>query len=464
MRDIQHQLKKEFKTGAQPVFPLLLLSTASTLLPYHALFTVFIIFACSLFAFMYIFQDCPLNKLFIYLIIYIMIVFIQLLSIPLIQLCRIPQDSILMPLFGNSFCLLISVIHYRLGRLELIYKFIVSAGVTAKIFLGNSFILIFCIVNYVKQSTADILHNFFFLFLISLLVVCINGVIIYGSLKIHKQKQQIEMYHSYLPIVEQLIDQVRETQHAHNNSIQAIRMLPATCHDYETLSRELTDYTDYLISQNAPVALLKINMKMIAGFLYHKILRGEILKKKFELEIRNYCLKTDTPEYDLITMFGVLIDNAIEASNEGDTVYAVLDSRDNRVLFQIKNIGPKLTPEFSSKIFQKGYTTKKETKKSHGHRSAPVKAHDRLLPRRDSFVQRNRCRSHLALFLADDLMLFRDLPVIRSLSPVHKVRIDSRFPDRLDQQLLHINASFLSCHIMLYDFKKAGQVSAAYHM
>lgn len=358
-------LKKNLKR-ALTCFPLLLLSTASTLLPYHALFTVFIIFACSLFAFMYIFQDCPLNKLFIYLIIYIMIVFIQLLSIPLIQLCRIPQDSILMPLFGNSFCLLISVIHYRLGRLELIYKFIVSAGVTAKIFLGNSFILIFCIVNYVKQSTADILHNFFFLFLISLLVVCINGVIIYGSLKIHKQKQQIEMYHSYLPIVEQLIDQVRETQHAHNNSIQAIRMLPATCHDYETLSRELTDYTDYLISQNAPVALLKINMKMIAGFLYHKILRAEILKKKFELEIRNYCLKTNTPEYDLITMFGVLIDNAIEASNEGDTVYAVLDSRDNRVLFQIKNIGPKLTPEFSSKIFQKGYTTKKETKKSHG--------------------------------------------------------------------------------------------------
>ena len=166
--------------------------------------------------------------------------------------------------------------------------------------------------------------------------------------------------------MEQLIDQVRETQHAHNNSIQAIRMLPATCHDYETLSRELTDYTDYLISQNAPVALLKINMKMIAGFLYHKILRAEILKKKFELEIRNYCLKTNTPEYDLITMFGVLIDNAIEASNEGDTVYAVLDSRDNRVLFQIKNIGPKLTPEFSSKIFQKGYTTKKEAKKSHG--------------------------------------------------------------------------------------------------
>ena len=100
------------------------------------------------------------------------------------------------------------------------------------------------------------------------------------------------MYHSYLPIVEQLIDQVRETQHAHNNSIQAIRMLPATCHDYETLSRELTDYTDYLISQNAPVALLKINMKMIAGFLYHKILRAEILKKKF-------CLKKSQRQWKL---------------------------------------------------------------------------------------------------------------------------------------------------------------------
>lgn len=364
MRDIQHQLKKEFKTGAH------LFSVAAALDCFHAasvsrsFYSIY--YLCVLaFRFHVYLSGLPAEQAF-YLSDHLYYdrvhsAFVHSADTALPYTAGFHSDAAV-----RKFCLLISVIHYRLGRLELIYKFIVSAGVTAKIFLGNSFILIFCIVNYVKQSTADILHNFFFLFLISLLVVCINGVIIYGSLKIHKQKQQIEMYHSYLPIVEQLIDQVRETQHAHNNSIQAIRMLPATCHDYETLSRELTDYTDYLISQNAPVALLKINMKMIAGFLYHKILRAEILKKKFELEIRNYCLKTNTPEYDLITMFGVLIDNAIEASNEGDTVYAVLDSRDNRVLFQIKNIGPKLTPEFSSKIFQKGYTTKKETKKSHG--------------------------------------------------------------------------------------------------
>lgn len=358
-------LRKNLKR-ALLCFPLLLLSTASTLFPCHSLCTLFIIFICSLFAFMYIFQDCPMNKFFIYLLIYIMIVFIQLLAIPLIHLLQIPQDSIWMPLFGNTFCLFVSIIHYHKGHLKLIYKFIVNAGITAKIFLGNSFILIFWIVNYTKLSTNGIFHNFLFLFIISLLIVCINGVIIYSSLKIHKQNQQLEMYYAYLPIVEQLIDQVRETQHAHNNSIQAIRMLPATCHDYETLSQTLSDYTDHLISQNAPVALLKINMKMIAGFLYNKILRAETSKKTLELKIKNYILKTNTPEYDLITMFGVLIDNALEASKEGQTVYTVLDSKDGNVIFQIKNIGPKLTPNFCTKIFQKGYTTKNNQNKNHG--------------------------------------------------------------------------------------------------
>lgn len=358
-----------FRKNIRRVFicsPLLLLATASVLLPCHSLLNIIVICACSLAAFLYVFQDCLMDKLYIYMVIYIMIVFIQLVSLPFLHLLRISQGSFLMPLFGNIFCLFVSILHYQFGHLETIRKFVNHADNLAKIFLGNSFIVIFCIVNYTKQSNRGVFHYFPLMFLISLLILCINGTIIYGSLKIYRQKQQLEMYHAYLPIVEQLIDQVRETQHAHNNSIQAIRMLPATCHDYESLSRELTDYTDYLIRQNAPVALLKINLKMIAGFLYHKILHAETDQKTLHLDIKNYILKTDTPEYDLITMFGVLIDNALEASGKGQTVYAVLDSRDNKVTFKIKNIGPKLTPEFSAKIFQKGYTTKKESKKSHG--------------------------------------------------------------------------------------------------
>lgn len=323
-------------------------------------------FICFFLGFFYIFKGAPLNTFFIYLIIYIMLVFIQLLSVPIIHLFGLSIASSIGVLFGNFFALIVSIIHYNFAHLSIIYKYITNAGVLAKAILGNSFILLYGIVYYIKISNEGLIHYFFLIFSVSLLLLCINGAIVYTSLQMHQQRQQLEMYQEYLPIVEQLIDHTRETQHAHNNCIQAIRMLPATCKDYNSLCHELTDFTDYLITQNTPVSLLKINLKMTAGFLYSKMLRAEEFHKKLDISIKNYNLITTAPEYDLITMLGILIDNAIEATAENETAYAILDSKNDKLLFQIKNIGPKITPDFCTKIFQKGYTTKNNQNKSHG--------------------------------------------------------------------------------------------------
>jgi len=65
-------------------------------------------------------------------------------------------------------------------------------------------------------------------------------------------------------------------------------------------------------------------------------------------------------------MIGILVDNALEASNETENVYSILKSENNFLVFEIKNIGPEITPVFISSIFQKGYTTKISDLKSHG--------------------------------------------------------------------------------------------------
>lgn len=63
---------------------------------------------------------------------------------------------------------------------------------------------------------------------------------------------------------------------------------------------------------------------------------------------------------------GILIDNAIEATDEGGTILAKIGSQDDKLLFKIKNAGPHLTPEFCKNIFRKGYSTKKNDMDNHG--------------------------------------------------------------------------------------------------
>ena len=63
---------------------------------------------------------------------------------------------------------------------------------------------------------------------------------------------------------------------------------------------------------------------------------------------------------------GILIDNAIEAINEEDTVHIILDSQENKNTLIIRNHGPLLTPKLRENFFKKDYTTKTISRRNHG--------------------------------------------------------------------------------------------------
>lgn len=52
------------------------------------------------------------------------------------------------------------------------------------------------------------------------------------------------------------------------------------------------------------------------------------------------------------------MDNALEAIPEGDTVFIEINSKDGKIIFNIRNKGPVITPKLRETIFQKGYSTK----------------------------------------------------------------------------------------------------------
>lgn len=72
------------------------------------------------------------------------------------------------------------------------------------------------------------------------------------------------------------------------------------------------------------------------------------------------------PEYELIRVIGVLVDNALEAVKQGESVSLHIDSKENRITITTINEGPELSPDLRQKMFSRGYTTKTEDRSSHG--------------------------------------------------------------------------------------------------
>ena len=64
-------------------------------------------------------------------------------------------------------------------------------------------------------------------------------------------------------------------------------------------------------------------------------------------------------------MFGILIDNALEAVSEGTIIPLSIDSKDAKVWIEISNPCPYISDALLEQMFQIGYTTK-TTAEEHG--------------------------------------------------------------------------------------------------
>ena len=198
------------------------------------------------------------------------------------------------------------------------------------------------------------------LFFISLGLVLLLFNILFSNQvrKIKIQDAKISAYDEYLPILEKLILTVRVRQHNYSNRLQAIAGLIYTNKDYESLSRALKEQFEIATDSDLPEFLLKVNMMTVAGFLYQKMSEAEKMNKKLDIKFNTYNLTSDVPEYEIIEMFGILIDNALEAVREQATVYVYIDSLNGMIIFKTRNEGRILTAEDREKFFAKGYSKK----------------------------------------------------------------------------------------------------------
>lgn len=222
-------------------------------------------------------------------------------------------------------------------------------------------IAIYLVFNLVVSGTLNLKV---IIILLLLLMAVIWGIINQkiNEDEIRNRERELKLYQLYIQPLEELVKEIRVRQHEFDNHINAILNMHLTVDNYEQLVESQSAYIHEVRrdSANRYLPLLRISDKVMAGFLYSKIVSAPD-GIETDVEVRNWTLLSRVSEHILIEVIGSLVDNAYEACVEtGGRVKFFLDSREDRLVFEILNRCRRLSLEEIGQFFSCGYSTKEK--------------------------------------------------------------------------------------------------------
>ena len=226
---------------------------------------------------------------------------------------------------------------------------------------------VYLVVDFLISGTFD--YRIFIMFLL-MVVIVFWGIADWRKNYILMQKKETELklYQHYVQPLEELVKEIRAKQHEFDNHLNAILNMHLTVDNYEELVERQSEYITEVIKDDDSrqyLPLLRISDKVLAGFLYSKIVRSPSYVKT-EVEVKSLEIISGISEHHLIEIVGTLVDNAYEACTEElNQVMMELDSEDDRLVFIIKNQINDIRMKNIDRFFEKGYSTKSGDRK-HG--------------------------------------------------------------------------------------------------
>lgn len=257
---------------------------------------------------------------------------------------------------------LIAFIILLLIRRELhsLYKFVIRKNfMVFAAFLISFLVIIKGIVQYKKEMETSVGQ-----FMMLLLVGSLTCILVYSwqNEKENKAKveRELQMHKMYDNSFASLIATMRKKQHEFHNHLQAIVGMHYMLKTYEELVEEQQKYVGTLLHENKFYGLLSSNWPVLAGFLYSKFLEADAkgIGIKYTLGVELEMCRI--PEFVMIEILGILLDNAIEAVEkiENPMIY-VRVVKEEFFSVQVANTIEDMTYGNVMRLFDEGYSSKK---------------------------------------------------------------------------------------------------------
>lgn len=178
-------------------------------------------------------------------------------------------------------------------------------------------------------------------------------------------RRRTAMLEQYLPLVEELIEQVRARQHDFNNQMMAVAAAVSTARDLQEAQEAVASLLQHVRLDGADKELLKCDSKVISGLLFGKMKQAELKQVRVVVTIGGAFLRRALSEADWVEVIAILLDNAIEAASPGDVLYARAMEEGDSLRFSVLNPHEALSNMEFIRMFRRGWSTKGEA--GHGY-------------------------------------------------------------------------------------------------
>ena len=316
---------------------------------------IYLVYFCSLI------QETPLNRFMLFCLVHCsMLVLEGFAAVPLLLCMKVfaPSDM-QMTFLANFLVLFITILVFHIPFVKGLYDKIRQGRTPVRFILLNSYMVLLFVLLFNKIHPGNTYQSYVVFFCLGLFLLALNLWLLYYDQRTRLQQQEIDSYQKNMPIYDSLIQEIRANQHEYANHLQSLANLSVMYKDYDSLSRALQSYSQELSNPMSNYPLLQINMPLLAASLYSMASHAQEKGITLQFDIVNAMLESHAPEHELTDYITILTQNAIEACKAGDTVYALLDSKDGAVRYEIRNPVPAMiSPEEIGNFFKRGYSTK----------------------------------------------------------------------------------------------------------
>ncbi len=230
----------------------------------------------------------------------------------------IKDNKLFSALLTEIMGLVISVFFLKRAKLNKLAEWACNKNIVlymAVIYIG---LLVFAMIGKFKVYGGFIKDNYIWFVPLVIFIILLSRQYMKYHQFYEEKERELEAHIANDISYRKYLDKIRVRQHEVNNHLSAILAMHYTKPTYEELVKAQEAYCKHIISENRYNVLLKLQESILIGFLYDKfsaIEAGEV-SVKCEIVVGKY--KPAVPEYYMVEMLGILLDNAAEAAIEWD--------------------------------------------------------------------------------------------------------------------------------------------------
>ena len=307
------------------------------------------------------------DTIYIYILSTIILLLIQFTIITILAILNVNMDlNFKSGLIAQFTMISIALIIRKVLPINLLYNYIYIKNKIIKYLILNIFAILFSILLYRYMDMEGVLKDIIVVATLSMAIIYINFFLMNNGIKNQIEDQKLLTLEKYLPIIDELMGEIRSKQHEFDNHIQALNMITVTSEDYETIITSMKKYMKDIDSFQDTTNLIKLDNKILAGFLYSKLKKSQDMNIKFFIDIKDLGFKTNLKDYELIEVIGNLIDNAFETGVIDNIVFLKLKGEKDMSVIEVRNKHSYLDNDTINKIMRVGYSTKLKDGRGYG--------------------------------------------------------------------------------------------------